>query len=271
MAASIPLTRRLSLRRVASHLWVTVDIFDFDNKEPVDYYRVYFMTDEKEPYARLIAVHGDTLEIKLWNGKSFEVAEQVSAQMLSKKTLDIRRKYNDIFVRYSSEIEFLLKDWWHPFAFRFKERVLQSRYEARTPIRAEMLDVLKVVLDKRLNDNDYEYIAENDMINSEQIMLKLFGPRVLNHSEGGRISSRMDLILTALVESGDIEKVGDYSFRPRAQAITTVSQAETDDRRHRDSRSLAVAAIFFATVVAIPWGQLLGWALSWFASPPTSP
>ena len=201
--------RHRALNRVAGHLWLSEDSFDFENKEPADYYRVYFMADENEPYARIAAVHGDAeLDIKLWNGKAFDVAERVKSRTLAERPLDIRRKYYKLVVRYTSEVEFLFKDWWHPFAFRFKEWVLQSRYQMVTTIRAERLDVLKVVLDKRLSDNDYEYILENDTVNSEQIMVKLFGPRVLNHSEGGRISSRIDLILKSLVESGDIERVG---------------------------------------------------------------
>lgn len=261
--------RRRALGRVAGHLWVSEGIFDFENKEPADYYRVYFMADETEPYARLIAVHGHELEIKLWEGEAFgEQQQRVQSQALAKYPLDIRRKYYELIVRYTGEGEFLFKDWWHPFVFRFKEWVLQSRYQIMTPIRAERLDVLKAVLDKRLNDNDYEYILENDTVNSQQVMVKLFGPRVLNHAEGGRISSRIDLILKSLVESGDIERAGDDSFRPLGRAITTVSQAETDDRRHRDTRRLTLAAIFFAAM-AVDWGKIYGWISGWFASPPS--
>ena len=114
--------RRRALRRVTGHLWVSEDIFDFENKEPADYYRVYFMADETEPYARLIAVHGDELEIKLWEGEAFgEQQQRVQTQALAEHSLDIRRKYHNLIVRYSGEVEFLLKDWWHPFVFRFKE------------------------------------------------------------------------------------------------------------------------------------------------------
>ncbi len=263
------LSRWLALRRVASHLWVSEDIFDFENKEPADYYRVYFMANENEHSARVIAVHGSELDIILWEGEAVgEQQQRVQTQALAEHSLDITRKYYEHIVTYTGEVEFIFKDWWHPFVFRFKEWVLQSRYQIMTPIRAERLDVLKAVLDKRLNDNDYEYILKNDTLNSQQVMVKLFGPRVLHHAEGGRISSRIDLILKSLVESGDIESVGDDSFRPLGRAITTVSQAETDDRRHRDTRRLTLAAIFFAAV-AVDWGKIYGWISGWFASPPS--
>lgn len=220
--------RRLTLRRVARNLWNSPDPFDFDNKEPADHYRVVIADREGNPYARIVTVAGSTLDVKLYNAEAeeYQEAAAITIDELGDSVLKVGRVYHGIRIRYVSEAEFILLDWWYPLFVRVREWLLQSTYQISRSVRAERLDVLAAVLDKRLNDNDYDYILGEDTMNSEQIMVKMFGRRVLNHSKGGRINSRIDLILKSLVESGDIEPVGEYQFRPLGQAITTVSQAQ---------------------------------------------
>lgn len=260
--------RRRALKRVSGRLWTSTDPFDFDDNEPPDYYRVYFEDQDGEPHARVMKVKGNSLELRLWekDKESFTEEVEVDLDTLAAMALRIRRKYFEIAVIYASEAEFLAMDWWYPFVGRLRERLLQGTYHAITPIRAERLSVLAAVLDKRLNDNDYEYILENDSVNSEQIMVKMFGQRVLRHRDGGRINSRIDLILKSLVESGDIEPVDEHSFRPRGQAITTISQAATDDRRHRAITWLT-AALVIVGLLSVDWGRLVGWAENCFVRP----
>lgn len=250
--------RKLSLRRISNHLWDSPDPYDFDNKEPADYYRAYFTDQEDTPYARVMNCDGDSIGVRLWKGERFNEDAETNLENCLTWSLKVRRKYHEITVIYASEAEFLAKDWWHPHFARLRERVLQGTYQIITPIRAERLDVLAAILDTRLNDNDYNYIMEEDTISSEQIMVKMFGERVLRHREGGRISSRIDLILDSLVESGDVERMGDHTFRPRGQAITTVSQAATDDRRHRAITRLT-AALVVVGILGVDWEKPLRW------------
>lgn len=257
--------RRRTLRRVSGHLWTSDDPFDFDNKEPADYYRVYFEDQAGEPHARIVSLAGNTASIRLWNGEKFEGDEEVAVESLAAFPLRVVRSYHGIRIKYVSEAEFLLIDWWYPLFVRLREWLFQSTYQLTTRTRAERLDVLAAILDKRLNDNSFEYILENDTVTSEEVMVRMFGRRVLNHSDGGRISSRIDLILKSLVESGDVEQVNDHRFRPRGQAITTVSQAATDDRRHRTTTRLTVAlvvltaALVVTGLLAIDPARLLSW------------
>jgi hypothetical protein len=269
MATSVPWTRRRALRRVADHLWNSPDPFDFDNKQPADYYRVVIADHEDNPYARIIKITGDTLDVKLWNGDAEEFQDEatIPVDSLEDYVLKVGRKYHKLGIRYASEAEFLLKDWWYPFAFGLREWLLQSSYQIVTSIRADRVEVLAAVLDKRLNDNSFDYVLGNDTVTSEGLMVKMFGRRVLNHSDGGRISSKIDLILKSLVESGDLEPVGEHAFRPRGQAITTISQAATEDRRHRAITWLT-AALVFVGLLAVDWGRLLGWVTTCIAPLP---
>ena len=60
--------RRRALRRASGHLWIAEDPFDLDNKAPPEYYRVYFENGEGEPHARIVALAGETADIRLWYG-----------------------------------------------------------------------------------------------------------------------------------------------------------------------------------------------------------
>lgn len=260
--------QRQTLRRVAGHLWNSPDLFDFENKAPTDYYRVVITDHEDKPYGRIVAIAGDTVDVTLFDEAAEEFQGEpaaVNVDDLEGRVLKVGRVYHDIRIRYVSEAEFLAKDWWYPLFVRVREWLFQSTYQISRSVRAERLDVLAAILDKRLNDNDYNYILGEDTMNSEQIMVKMFGRRVLNHSKGGRISSRIDLILKSLVESGDIEPVGEHQFRPLGQAITTISQAATDDRRHRTTTYLTVAlvvltaALVVTGLLAIDPARLLSW------------
>lgn len=253
--------KRQTLRRAARRLWNSPDLFDFENKAPADYYRVVITDHEDNPYARVVAIAADNVDVTLYDAEAKEFQSDpvtVSVDDLEDRVLKVGRMYHDIRIRYVSEAEFLVMDWWYPLFVRLREWLLQSSYQVITPIRAERLVVLAAILDKRLNDNSFDYILENDTVTSEEVMVKMFGRRILNHSDGGRISSRIDLILDSLVESGDVERVGDHGFRPKGQAITTVSEAATDERRHRAITRLTVA-LAVVGLLAIDWERCLGW------------
>jgi hypothetical protein len=85
----------------------------------------------------------------------------------------------------------------------------------------------------------------------------MFGRRALNRADdGGMLFSRIELIIGSLVESGDVEIVGDAgphtrAIRPRGKALTTIAQGATDERRHRDTSRLTWVLIFIGTLQVI--------------------
>ena len=83
MAGFTDWKRRRALRRISGHLWISEDPFDFDNKEPPDYYRVYFEDGAGEPHARIVTLAGDAADIRLWNGEQFGGEDQVEVDTLA--------------------------------------------------------------------------------------------------------------------------------------------------------------------------------------------
>jgi hypothetical protein len=151
---------------------------------------------------------------------------------------------------------------------QLRERLFQRAYERMNPIRAERLDVLRAILDQRLTDNGYHYILGEDTINSEQLAAKMFGRRALNREDGGRLFSRIDLILDSLLQSNDIEVVGHAdlgtrSVRATGKSITTVSQADSEDRRHRDTKFMTCVLIGVGALQVIAAAMQIQAAREW--------
>jgi hypothetical protein len=246
------------LNRVSGNLWISHEVFDWDDKEPRDYYRAYFEDAEGNPLSRLVQVHPDRLDVKLWDAeeKTFDQADVVERYL--DRPLRIRRILKgEVQIRYDSEREFLLRDWWWPRTAQLRERLFQTAYERRTGIKTDRLKVLEAILNARLQDNDFNYVLGDDVINSEQLVVKMFGRRALNRKhDGGRLFSRIDLILESLLESGDLEAVGEggpgqRSVRPRGKAMATLSQASTEERRHRDTKLLTKALVMVGVLQVV--------------------
>ena len=257
--------KRRALRRISGDLWSACDPFDVENKAPADYYRAYFTDENDKPIAQIMKVDGAVMDVLWWSeeNRGFQDEDTVELKTIIANQLRVRRKYYEIQVIYASEAEFFAKDWWYPFTWRLRERLFQRTYQIITPIRAERLSVLAILLDKRFGDNDYEYLFGGETMNTEQIVAQLFGQRVLRRPDVGRIYSRTDLILKSLVESGDIEELDEERFRPLGKAFTTISQAATDDRRHRDITFLT-GALVFVGVLGLDWESFFLWASNCF-------
>jgi hypothetical protein len=114
------------LGRVAGLLWIAHDIFDWDDQEPKDYYRGYFEDADGKPLSRLVQVRPDGLDVRLWDAPTKTFVQEDIADRYLDRPLRLRRTLkNEIEVRYNSEREFLLKDWWWPRVVQLRKRLFQ--------------------------------------------------------------------------------------------------------------------------------------------------
>ena len=132
----------------------------------------------------------------------------------------------------------------------FADRVGQFFFNQKTLKRTERLTLLKEMVDRVSDDPAYTP-------SSFQYMEEKFGHRWSEHPEGQKTRRHLELLFESLEESGDLKKVH-QRMTVSGKAISTLAEAEVEDRRHIESvRQQRLLALLTFGLVAVGFVQIL--------------
>jgi hypothetical protein len=164
--------------------------------------------------------------------------------------LDITHFYGRYDLRYGSITQY----FWEGIVPVNKTKILigkgsQFLFNKKELVRSERIEVLKVILEKELDQRQYE-------ISSVALSTLLYTEKWVFHPDKSRQLRYNDLLLRSLHESGDLEKT-QYGFRLSSKSLVTIAQYEEDQKKHRENISqaksmkwLTVALIFVGLIQA---------------------
>ncbi|QSX33779.1 hypothetical protein JYB87_00550 [Shewanella avicenniae] len=146
--------------------------------------------------------------------------------------LDITHFYGRYDLRYGSIAQY----FWEGLIPVDKAKILigkgsQFLFNKKELVRSERIEVLKVILEKELDQGQHE-------ISAVSLSTLLYTEKWVFHPDKSRQLRYNDLLLHSLHESGDLVKT-QYGFKLCSKALVTIAQYEEDQKKHRENISQA--------------------------------
>lgn len=225
---------------------------------PRDYRSVYLGTNHE------FLVQSQTLNglEGLWYNEFGQGGFSASVPYLALNSFEvsITDYFGELEFRYQSPIRFLagkylLLDW----IALFRERFARLFYNKKKLFRADRLEVLRLIAAKSIDNAGFSTSPSG-------LMTLLYGPRWAGHPKADSLLRYYRLIVESLVSSGDLrQQSGSSEFLIQGQGLSTLSDNEDSDRKHRDAirMQLILAALTFLLFLVS--------ALQLYSSWPTRP
>jgi hypothetical protein len=181
-----------------------------------------------EPDVVLLAKQGRQVSGLKFDGKKYSIEVLLDIDELEPQKMHVTHYYGLDEVRYQglwSAVCGLWLRWPYPIVFvkRTKNRISQHIFNTRTLNSSRRLDVLREIIDARLNGTEG--------VDSLDLMSLRYGHRWVGHPEWEEHHERLDRLLDLLVEAGDLA-TANGRYRATGQTLLTLEEAEEADRKH---------------------------------------
>lgn len=204
---------------------------------------VIYLKKNVEYKSMVTSILGETIDVLEWQDNRFQAESKISLEDLSNYTIEITHFYKEYKAKYTSVRSYILNSFFKLTHLGiFYSDIKQFSYNQKTLVRLERIEVLKFLINSRIED-------EKDSFSSWQIMESLYSHRWYKHREGGNRHRRLRLVLGSLIETRDIEK-RDSSYVVAGKALDTLSKFELEERRHRENTSLQSKMVILTVVIA---------------------
>jgi hypothetical protein len=217
-----------------------------------DYFTVYAIDDDTDHRAVLFytTTHGARALVFRRNANTPGLECNVLNAGIASQRLEIVQYFAELEIRYSSAWEFVLHRLvGYAHLALLRDRMSQAWFNQRKFVRKDRNDVLRSFVEATLKKVDYK-------TSHLGLMTDLYGPRGAQHPGYEPIANYYELLLTALVEHGDLKLLG-HQYSLAAKGLNTLADHEEDERRHRDNRGRqTVLGLLTAALVIVGLGQL---------------
>jgi hypothetical protein len=220
----------------------------------VDCYVVTLSGPDEEWSVLVEAMVHETVNGQWLNGDSYdgEVALLPEAEAAAK--FQCTHFLGPYEFKYESPLKFVFHQWFRiPQIAVLRDRVEQYQFNRRHLVRRDRIEILRYLYETRLENASRE-------VSSVSLATKLYTNRVFFHPDKNKMLNHCRMLLDSLVESGDLQLNG-AAYSITSHALTTLSQHEEEDRRHRDMLSQQ-RGLKWITVALIAVGLLQAY-LSW--------
>uniref|UniRef100_A6VZK6 Uncharacterized protein n=1 Tax=Marinomonas sp. (strain MWYL1) TaxID=400668 RepID=A6VZK6_MARMS len=221
----------------------------------VDCNVVYFRSLDKRWTLLCDAVSDEGVTGSYWaNGEEFGCVS-IPFCLMGDYELDITHFYSRYDLRYGSIAQYFCKG----ILPVDKLKILigkgsQFLFNKKELVRSERIEVLKLILEKELDQRQYE-------VSSVALSTLLYTEKWVFHPDKSRQLRYNDLLLKSLHESGELERT-QYGFKLSSKALVTIAQYEEDQRKHRENISQA-KSMKWLTVVLICVGLIQSFVTYW--------
>lgn len=194
----------------------------------VDCNVVYFRSQKNNWTLLLEKVSPRGITGKFWSDGDELGKVSIPFNLIGDFELDIIHFYGPNDFRYDS----LSKYFWKGFIPIDKTKLLlhkgqQFLFNKKELVRSERIEVLKLILEKELDDGGYETspVCLSTLLHTEKWVF---------HPDKSRQLRYNNLLLNSLYESGDLEKT-QHGFRLSPKALVTLSQFQADQNKQKQS------------------------------------
>lgn len=204
-----------------------------------------------------VLVDGTTknyIEGRTWEEDRYQANFLAIYEMLGSVEFSGRHFYRGYSFEYNSPFKFLINTLLKiPQIIVLKNKFNQWIFNSKTPNRTDRIELLKKLIDIRINNNSVEniYVSHDEGLGVIDIMIEIYGNRIIRHPEYNKILRQNKLILESLVTSKDIEESRNFNITVTGKAFTTIATYEEENRRHDEQmqhnryiKYLTVALVF---------------------------
>lgn len=182
---------------------------------------------------------------KWWSGTAYELPCSIPYRHLRVSEVQITHYIGPYEFRAASAVAFLAQEllgW--PYVSIFKDKLDQFFYNRRKLVRKERIEVLRIVLEGTIKNRRFA-------ISAVGLMSTLYSNRWVFHPEKDEYLNFCTFLLDSLVGSGDLARdPGSIAYKLAPQALTTLTEYEEDERKHRDN-VLQQSALKWLTVALV--------------------
>lgn len=237
-----------------------------DRAKNNDCYCVYLL--DREGVARFLVNDLSRSEVDgKWSndGSNFTVDKFISTSDLPKFVVYIQHYYRTMSFESVGILCFL---WYHcsgwPWMRLTFERLQQSRFNKKTLVRQNRMDVLNYILGETVKDRCFK-------VHVTTLLTHLYSNRWVLRHDKDELITYYRLLLDALLDSGDLENTEHNGYKLKPKALNTISDFVQEERRHGDNYKNQ-RGIFWLTIALIFIGILQAGAAAYeqWLKPPES-
>jgi len=195
-----------------------------------------------------------------WDGSNFSEPAEIELNNIEASDIKYEYWYKNQVINTNGTLNFLTRYYLGYFQFfGVRETFLQKRYNQSTKFLNERQKILKEIVEASLSIAASE--GNNNPFNTKKSALSWFfrmhGHRAANHPNYSMASLRFKAVLDSLEESGELG-VQDNCYFGTGKAMTTLSNYELENRRHRNSYKLNLSIVALTIILAIA-GSVQAW------------
>ncbi|MBO6806961.1 hypothetical protein [Thalassospira sp.] len=209
-----------------------------------NYYATYLSEDGEHKFL-IESLNRNGVE-GIWYDNDHEEIQHASIpnSTISHYDVDITQYYNELALRYSSASSFILGHLLQAARLSwFRQWATQTVYNLRTISRTDRVQVLKVLLDKKIENPDQR-------INLIDLISMLHGERWVLRPDCEQIQNYYEIILSALEAREDVRRV-DFGYQLNDCAFNTIAEYEAEERKHRDTVTLQIAIVVLTLALVL--------------------
>lgn len=197
-----------------------------------------FIPQGNRPSMVLLSITGTTAEVLESDGDRHVVPATIELREIDPMTIEVTHFYGLDEVRYEGiwHVASGLTTKW-PYAWfhfvRFRNALGQRRFNRRTLVVGERLDVLRDVVDATAHGTD--------QVDALDLMSYRHGHRCADHPDWRAYQQRLDKHLALLAESGELATSDHFKYRPTGLGVRTLDERKDASRKHGSNWWVQVA------------------------------
>ncbi len=217
-----------------------------------DYYSVSLIRADKQISDLLVQKSGKRgVACREWDGERYSRRQIIPWTELKGACIEIRHYLEGHEFRFNSAGSFFWRETLClPKLTILKQRISQSIYNARTPVRSSRIELLKRLVERRVHfyeeQRSYRIINENgDSIVT--LLTEIYGLKVFGHPRKDAYYARLLIDLDSLIATKDVRMV-EIGYVATGNAVETIAVYEQENRQHMDDK-IHNRRIFWLTVI----------------------
>jgi len=176
---------------------------------------------------------------KEWAGESFSIPKNIPWSDLEECKIETSHYLKGHEFRYDSAFSLLWREaLFLPKLAIWGRETRQKFYNSRTPVRTSRIDLLKLLIEHRV---DYHAQNNNYSLHNEKgdsivdILKAIYGIRIYLHPRKDAYRAQLLVDLDSLVATNDVSMV-DRNYVATGKAVATIATYEEENRRHIDNK-----------------------------------
>jgi len=183
----------------------------------------------------------------IWDGTHFVSFNEIKLNSIKMRNIRINHNFGLYDICYNSFMHYMISGFTKVQIFKLKIQLAWNKsnqyiYNKKKFVSMDRLDLLRILVDHYLKSN-------GQGIGTIDLMTKLYTSRWILHPLKDKQETKLKLFLDSFIYSDDLE-MKDGKYVVTGKSITTLSNYEEAERRHKNNRNLKRIMIFLTSILA---------------------